>query len=66
MIQSSFLLKINITADYGFAFAVGITNTNGVPLALDPSYLTLSINQIKIVNNSNSVDYLISDLGYRL
>ena len=65
-IKSSYLLKINITADYGFAFADGITDTNGILLILYPSYLILYIKQVKVINKSNSIDYLSLDLGYKL
>ena len=65
-IKSFYLLKINIAADYGFAFAVGITDTNGILLILYPSYLILYIKQVKVINKSNSIDYLSSDLGYKL
>ena len=67
MFLNNYYQKLNdYIADYGFAFAVGITDVSGAPLSLDPSYLTLNINQVTVVNNSNSYKYLYRDLGYKV
>ena len=39
--------------DYGFAFGVSITGTDGSPVPLDPTYFTLDIGQATTYEDNN-------------
>ena len=52
--------------NYGFAFGVSVTDTNGRPLTLDPTYFTLDISQVTTKKVSGYYDFVYTSLGYKL
>ena len=52
--------------DYGFAFGVTITDTDGMPLVLDPTYFTLQISENTFIKINGYYTPKYSDLGYKL
>ena len=52
--------------DYGFAFGVSVTDTDGIPFILDPTLFTLDISQAttKKINGYYRFEY--TPLGYKL
>ena len=52
--------------DYGFAFGVAITDTDGMPLVLDPTYFTLQISENTFTKINGYFTPQYSNLGYKL
>ena len=52
--------------DYGFSFGVLITDTDGVPITLDPSYFTLQIAEGTFVPYGSTSTANLTNLGYKI